>query len=59
VNRKSRSSAQFREPGKVRTGTGAEIEWAWELWAENKVGLAGRGTVSKAQDISSGKRTYP
>jgi hypothetical protein len=52
-NGTSRLPARFREPGKVRAGTSAGVEWTRELQAEgvSPVGYDGKGTVSQAQGI--------
>ncbi len=53
MNRISRSPARLREPGKVRTGAYAGIEWTWEPPTESPftgaVGLDGVGTVIRAR----------
>ncbi len=46
--------ARLREPGKVRAGAGAGVEWTRELQTErdfSRVGFDGKGTVIRAQGI--------
>lgn len=51
--------ARLREPGKVRAGASAGVEWTRELQAERvpQVGFDGKGTVTKAQGIASKYRS--
>ncbi len=51
--------ARLREPGKVRAGASAGVEWTRELQAErvSQVGFDGKGTVTKAQGIASKYRS--
>jgi len=48
--------ARLREPGKVRAGADAGVEWTRELQTERgspQVGFVGKGTVTRAQGIAS------
>ena len=54
LNETSRPQARFREPGKVRAGTGRR-GWMDSGVANRKflrVGFDGEGTVNRTQDIS-------
>ena len=54
------SQRGLREPGKVRAGASATTEWTWERPPESLhaqfVGVAGEGTVIRAQGIDSALR---
>ncbi len=56
-NGTSMPSAKLREPGKVRAGVSAGVEWTRELQTEGdspQVGFDGKGTVTKTQGIALG-----